>query len=197
MNDLSSGQQPQGRLILFGRVLGALGLRGELKIESYADPRHAIFRYPEWILKTTQKTSPAIAQCNVPWVQTLHRTGTVTLDDVKGKEMGKYTVAKLPGIEDRTDAERLYDVEIYVPRSALPPAQPDEYYWVDLEGMNVVNVDGVALGRVSHLFATGANDVISVRDDVRERLIPFVQPQYVTKIDFESQTMTVDWDADF
>ena len=193
----SSDANSQGRLILFGRVLGALGLRGELKIESYADPRQAIFRYTTWIFRKGEKTTPAIAQSRIAWVQELLRTGSAELSNVRGKDNGKNIIVRLDGIDDRTEAERLNGLEIFIPRSALPPPQPDEYYWVDLEGMSVVTVDGIDLGRISHLFATGANDVIAVRDDSRERLIPFVQPNFVTKIDFDNNTMTVDWDPDF
>ena len=60
----------------------------------------------------------------------------------------------------------------------------------------MVTLEGVELGTVSHLLATGANDVLVVRGD-RERMLPFVQPQYVTAVDFESGTITVDWDPDF
>lgn len=192
-----SEANPQGRLILFGRVLGALGLRGELKIESYSDPRQAIFRYPTWILKRGEKTTPAIPQSQVAWVLDLLRTGSAELQGVKGKDNGKNIIVRFDGVDDRTEAERLNGLDIYIPRSALPPPQPDEYYWVDLEGMDVVTVEGVKLGKISHLFATGANDVVAVRDDSRERLIPFVQPQFVTKIDFDANTMTVDWDPEF
>ena len=101
------------------------------------------------------------------------------------------------GVDDRDAAEALRGTEILVPRSALPPPKPGEYYWVDLEGLRVVNVDGVELGTVSHLFSTGANDVVVVRDDERERMIPFVQPQFVTHINFDTGVITVDWDADF
>ena len=61
----------------------------------------------------------------------------------------------------------------------------------------MVNLEGVSFGRVSHLFATGANDVLVARDGDRERMIPFVRPQYVTAIDFDAGRITVDWDPDF
>ena len=86
--------------------------------------------------------------------------------------------------------------EIYVARSALPPPKPDEYYWVDLEGLDVKTTEGVALGQVSHLFSTGANDVVVVRGD-RERMIPFVQPDFVKSVDFEANVVVVDWDPEF
>ncbi|MDO5610991.1 MAG: ribosome maturation factor RimM, partial [Pseudomonadota bacterium] len=70
------------------------------------------------------------------------------------------------------------------------------YYWVDLEGLQVVTVAGVVLGRVDHLFSTGANDVIVVQGE-RERMIPFVQPDVITQIDFDAGLIVVDWDPDF
>ena len=86
--------------------------------------------------------------------------------------------------------------DIYVLRSALPPPKAGEFYWIDLEGFRVVNLEGVDFGTVSHLFSTGANDVLSVRGD-RERMVPFVEPDFVKSIDFDGGLITVDWDPDF
>ncbi|KAG1519213.1 hypothetical protein G6F51_014779 [Rhizopus arrhizus] len=90
----------------------------------------------------------------------------------------------------------MHGTEVYVARSALPPPKPDEYYWVDLEGLDVKTTEGVALGQVSHLFSTGANDVVVVRGD-RERMIPFVQPDFVKSVDFAANLVVVDWDPEF
>ena len=168
----------QGRRILLGRVAGALGLRGEIKLESWTEPRLAIFRYQPWTLRDAHGRERQI-------------------EGVRGHESGKHLVAQFPDVADRTAAEALRGLEIHVPREALPPAKPGEFYWVDLEGLRVVTVEGVDLGTVSHLFSTGANDVLVARDAERERMIPFVRPQYVTDIDIESRVITVDWDPDF
>ncbi len=165
------------RRILLGRVVGAFGVRGEVKLESWTEPRLSIFRYQPWVLR-----SPAGVESEM--------TGA------RGRDAGKTLVATLPEVGDRDAAEALRGTEICVPRSALPPPKADEYYWVDLEGLRVSTVDGVALGEVSHLFSTGANDVMAVRGE-RERLIPFVQPDYVKAVDFEAGTIVVDWDPDF
>ncbi len=101
-----------------------------------------------------------------------------------------------PGITDRDVVEAMYGTEVYVARSALPPPKPDEYYWVDLEGLQVRTVEGVELGRASHLFSTGSNDVLVVQGD-RERMIPFVQPEFVVSVDFEANLIVVDWDPEF
>lgn len=166
------------RRILLGRVLSAFGVRGEVKLESWTEPRSAIFRYQPWIVRDPQGRERE-------------------LSGVRGRESGKYLIASFPDVADRDAVEALRGTEIYVPRSALPPPSEGEYYWVDLEGLRVVTVDGVVLGTVSHLFATGANDVLVARDDERERMIPFVVPQYVTSVDFEQGLVTVDWDPDF
>ncbi|MFC3814104.1 ribosome maturation factor RimM [Lysobacter sp. GCM10012299] len=173
----SSGERP-GRRILLGRVSGAFGIRGEAKLESWTEPRAAIFNYQPWILRDAQGNERE-------------------LRGVRGKQQGKYTVAHFPDVTDRDAIEAMRGTEIYVPRSALPPPSEGEYYWVDLEGLRVVTVDGVSLGVVSHIFATGANDVLVARDDERERMIPFVVPQYVTSVDFANNVVTVDWDPEF
>ena len=168
----------QGRRILLGRVTGAFGVRGEAKLESWTEPRIAIFRYQPWILRDAQGNEREVR-------------------GVRGKEVGKNAVATIPDVADRDAIDAMRGTEIYVPRSALPPPAPGEFYWVDLEGLRVVNVEGVDFGTVSHLFATGANDVLVARNGERERMIPFVQPQYVTSVDFEAGMVTVDWDPEF
>ena len=165
------------KLVLLGRIVGVHGVRGELKLESYTEPRMQIFRYQPWLLRSA--------------------SGERTIDACQGRAQGKGLVVELPGIADRDAAAALAGAEIWVMRSVLPPPQPGEYYWSDLEGLEVVTVEGVSLGKVSHLVATGANDVLIVKDAKRERLIPFLIGQFVMKVDFEAASLTVDWDPEF
>jgi 16S rRNA processing protein RimM len=167
-----------GRRILVGRVVGAVGGRGEVKLENWTEPPTAHIGYRPWILRDA-------------------RGNERELTTVRGRQMGKGLAAEIPGIEDRDAADGMRGTEIYVDRAALPKPAEGEVYWIDLEGLAVVNVDGRPMGRVSHLFATGANDVLVARDGDREWMIPFVRPQYVTGIDFEAGRVTVDWDPDF
>ena len=165
------------RRILLGRVAGAFGVRGELKLESWTEPRSAIFKYQPWILRT-----PAGQESE--------------LSGVRGRDSGKHLVATFPDVTDRDVVEAMRGTEIYVARSALPPPNPDEYYWVDLEDLDVQTVDGVKLGQASHLFSTGSNDVLVVRGD-RERMVPFVMGDYVKSVDFDANLIVVDWDPEF
>lgn len=172
-----SSDNPKRR-ILVGRVVGAFGVRGEVKLESWTEPRSAIFGYRPWILRDA-------------------RGNERELMGVRGRQVGKGLSAEIPGVEDRDAAEAMRGTEVWVPRAALPKPAEGEFYWADLEGLEVVNVEGVAMGRVSHLFATGANDVLVARDGEREWMIPFVRPQFVTGIDLDAGRVTVDWDPDF
>ena len=164
------------RRILLGRVAGDFGVRGELKLLSWTDPRDAIFKYQPWILRAGESERE--------------------VSGVRGRDTGKLLVATFPGIESREQAEALKGSEIWVSRSQLPPPKPGEYYWVDLEGLSVQTVEGVVLGTVSHLFDTGANPVLVISGD-RERLVPFVSDQYVKSVDFDAGLIVVDWDPDF
>jgi len=166
------------RRLLLGRIVGLFGVDGWVKVESYAEPRSRLFRYHPWLLKRADGPE-------------------TELNGVRGREHGKGLVAKLPDVDDRDAAAALVGTEIWIPRSALPKPKRGEYYWADLEGLEAVTVDGVGLGRVSHLFATGANDVLVVRDGERERLIPFVLEQFVKDVDLEARRIVVDWDPEF
>ena len=164
-------------MVLVGRVLGAFGIRGDLKIESFTDPLRALLRYQPWTLRDA-------------------RGAERLLDGVSGRETAKGVVAHIAGVDDRDQAEAMRGLEIWVPRAQLPPPSEGEYYWVDLEGLRVLTTEGVDLGRVAYLFDTGANEVLVVQGD-RERMLPFLQPDVVTAVDFEAGLVTVDWDPEF
>ena len=166
-----------GKRVRVGRIVGLHGVQGQVKLESWTEPRIQIFRYQPWLL-----TAPGMEQ---------------EMNGVRGRAQGKGSVATLPGIEDRDQAAALIGCEITVSRDVLPPPSPGEFYWTDLEGLEVVTSEDTHLGRVSHLFATGANDVMVVKDGERERLIPFVQGPYVHSVDIDAGRIVVDWDPEF
>ena len=115
---------------------------------------------------------------------------------VDGRKQGKGLVALLPGFEDREQAIKLVGQQVFVERDQLPPTVEGEYYWTDLEGSEVHTTNGDLLGRVDRLMETGANDVLVIRGE-GEHLVPFVQGQYVKRVDLESGLIEVDWDPEF
>ncbi len=186
MSDDSNGQtttaetilaEGDERFVTLGRVSGAHGIQGWVKVHSETSPRENIVHYSPWYLL---------------------RDGRRETWKVKaGRLQGKSVVAKLGGCNDRNQAEALVGADIGIPRSALPATTLEgEFYWADLVGLTVKTVDGVELGRIDRLFETGANDVIVVHGD-RERLIPYIWRQVVCDVDLDDGLMTVDWDADF
>lgn len=166
-----------GNDVALGRLGGAWGVRGWLRVESFTDPADAVLDYRRW---------------------TLVQPGREPLEVTprEGRLQGQSLVVHLEGIDDRDAALALRGSTVTVPRSALPPAGEGEHYWTDLVGLEVVNVEGVSLGRIEGLFETGANDVMVVRGD-RERLLPYVPDQVVLRVDVAAGRMEVDWQPDW
>ena len=164
------------RVVVIGRIGGVYGVRGWVKVFAYTEPREAILDYPHWWVRLDDEWRPlALAE---------------------GRPHGKGLVARLADFSDRDAAQKLVGCDIGVPRSAMPPLGPDEFYWADLEGLRVITRDGVELGVVDHLLETGANDVLVVKGE-RERLIPYVRGEVVTEIDLAQGVMRVEWDPEF
>ncbi len=166
----------RGGSLLLGRIQGVHGLKGWVKVYSYTERREAIVDYSPWTLE--------------------HQGRRWSVDVLEGRRHGKTVIARLEGCDDCDRARSLMGARIYVERDRLPAPADEEYYWHDLIGCEVVDGDGLRLGRVSGLIATGANDVLVVAGE-RERLIPFVQGDVVTDVDVGAGRLTVDWPADF
>jgi 16S rRNA processing protein RimM len=180
-----------------GRVLDAWGVKGWLKILPHSSAPEALFSADTWFLQPPEaKFRPGFSAF----------TGTVSVSIDEAKNHSDSVVAKLKGMDDRTPAEALRGARIFLPRSSFPAASTDEYYWVDLIGLNVVNREGVVLGCVRDLMATGPQSVLCVEyflptdGDVApaaaERMIPFVSA-YVDKVDIAGKLITVDWQPDY
>ena len=168
-------------LIVLGKITSVHGVRGEVKIYSFTDPIDNLLDYRHWTLK---------------------RDGEVKqVELVSGRLQGRVLVAKLKGLDDREVARTYAGFDICVPREQLPDLEDGEFYWHQLEGLKVIDLQGQLLGRLDHLLETGSNDVMVVKPcpgsvDDRERLLPYTE-QCVQKVDLAAGEMRVDWDADF
>ncbi len=166
-----------GRLITVGRVSGIFGISGWVRVHSYTEPREVILDYQPWILIADGTQAP--------------------VDLVDGRKHGRSVIALLPDSSEPLEAARYVGAEIAVPREALPAATDDSVLWADLEGMRVTTTGGDDLGIVDHLLETGANDVLVVKHDRRERLIPWLRGPVVKSIDLDARRLVVDWDPEF
>ena len=162
-------------MVIMGHVSAPFGVRGWVKIRPYTEMLDSLLDYPVWWLGKGDA-----------W-----REYSVLEADVHGKGL----IARLEGCNGRDSAEALKGNQIALPREQLPDVEDNEYYWSDLIGLNVVNLQGVDLGKVSELLETGTNDVLVVKGE-RERLIPFVD-HFILDVDLVKGSVRVDWDADF
>jgi len=179
-----------------GRVLDAWGVKGWLKILPHSNDPEALFAAKSWFLQAPDaKFRPGFTAFS----------GTVSLSVDEAKVHSDSVVAKFVGLDDRNAAEALRGARIFLPRSSFPAASKDEYYWVDLIGLKVVNREGVELGLVRDLMATGPNSVLCVEYPIQkedgssgsaERMIPFVSV-YVDTVDIPGKRITVDWQPDY
>jgi 16S rRNA processing protein RimM len=158
--------------IILGHIAGVYGVRGWVRVVSETEPRDNILRYLPWLLNGVPRQV------------------------LEGRQQGKGLIVRLEGCEDRDQAAALVGQAISIYRDQLPAPRADEFYWADLEGLSVETLNGESLGRVSHLFSTGANDVLVIKGE-RERLVPFVWEAVVKDVDFDAGMLRVDWDPDF
>jgi len=170
-----------------GRIADAWGIKGWFKVLPHSASPEALFSSRRWYLLPTERG-----------VKTF--SGAMLLRVREAKEHSDTVVAQAQEVEDRDAAEALKGARIFIPRSSFPTAATDEFYWVDLIGLSVVNREGVELGRVKELLSTGPQTVLVIEyeeaDKPAERMIPFVAA-YVDDVDLAAKRITVDWQPDY
>jgi 16S rRNA processing protein RimM len=162
-------------MVVMARVAGPFGVKGWVKLQVFTERVDGLLDYPVW------------------WIG--QDGGWEPVEVEQGAAHGAALVARLKGIDDREQAAVLRGRDVAVPRAELPRNEEGEYYWTDLEGLRVGNLQGEALGVVTGLLETGASQVLVVQSE-RERLIPFVSA-VVKSVDLARGELVVDWGADF
>ena len=179
-----------------GSVAGAWGVKGWIKVQPYAQNPQALFSSKRWFVKAAaarRRTADPGATLALPSL----------LRVVQAREHGDGVIAQVRDLDDRTAAEALRGARIFVSRASFPTAEADEFYWVDLIGLEVVNRQGEALGTVAGLIDTGPHSVLRVAPAEpvapgaeAERLIPFVAA-YVDEVKLSERRILVDWGLDY
>lgn len=170
-----------------GRIADAWGIKGWFKVLSHSADPEALFSSKRWYLQPAERGLKTFS-------------GTLLLKIREAKDHSGTVVATAQEVDDRNAAEALRGARVFVPRSSFPTASTDEYYWVDLIGLAVVNREGVALGTVRELLSTGPQTVLVLEYEAegkpQERMIPFVSA-YVDAVDLPGRRITVDWQPDY
>jgi 16S rRNA processing protein RimM len=170
-----------------GRVTGAWGVKGGIRVKPFAAAPEALFSSKRWYLAAPEVPGP--------------KPGTfpLLLKVLQAREQGDAIVATLQDLDDRDAAEALKGARVFIPRASFPTPAEGEFYWVDLIGLTVLNRDGSALGTVVGLIETGPHCVLRVdpgQPEAQEVLIPFVDA-YVDAVDMAARRITVDWHSDY
>jgi 16S rRNA processing protein RimM len=170
-----------------GRIADAWGVKGWFKILPHSADPEALFSSKRWFILPTEKGPKTFE-------------GAVKLAVKVAKEHSGAVVACVQDVTDRTAAEGLRGSRVFVARSSFPTAGADEYYWVDLIGLHVINREDMSLGTVRELLSTGAQTVLVMEyvedGKVQDRMIPFVAA-YVDDVDLKARCIRVDWQADY
>ncbi len=171
-------------MLVAGEITGCYGVKGWVKIHSFTEPQENLLRFGQW------------------WLQ--RRGSQEPVDFDTGRRHGKGLVAHIVGVDDRTLAESYRGLQVLVRAAQLPELEEGDFYWHQLQGLQVWCTEGgkrVLVGTVDHLIETGANDVLVVKPsagsiDDRERLVPYLPGDVVTRVDLEQAVIEVDWYLD-
>lgn len=157
-----------------GKIIGVFGIQGWVKIKTSSDMN---------TLKHYKKLQ-------------LSNNSGVVLEIEKSHIKNGIWFVLFKGIYDRNKAEELIGSMVAVNRNEFPDTDADEYYWVDLIGLKVINLQHELLGIVDSMMDTGASSVMVVKNEDSTRLIPFVSV-YVTNVDMQNKQIIVDWGLDY
>lgn len=168
-------------LVMVGHVLDARRLDGSVKVAPYANDASAMLGTKEW------------------WLDV--KGAMRSFDVIDARAHGSTITARFVGIVDRDAALSLKSARISISRKRFPVTDDDEYYWVDLIGLAVVNGAGESLGEVIDLMDNGAHQILVVREaadngEAIERMIPFVAA-HATSVDLQGRRIVVDWQKDY
>lgn len=152
------------------------GLKGWLKLHAFTESAEHIVEYQPWYIRTMAGEQAVICDA--------HRF------------QGEQLLVHLKGFDSREAVEPLVNQTVMIKAAQLPPLPKGQYYWQQLIGLRVSNVEGCDLGIIASMMATGANDVMMLEGD-KPRCVPYLPKQVIKQIDLIEGTMLVDWPAEF
>ena len=158
--------------MLIGKIVGAHGVKGTSKIQSYAESLE-IFKSGTILLVSRPDGSEH--RCEIDWIQAHARGALLAFKEVTSRDQAKLLIGS----------------ELFIEKAELPELEAGNYYWFDLIGLNVYTSDDRYIGRLASILETGANDVYVVKMDDRETLVPALE-SVVRSIDLESRIMRVE-----
>ncbi len=157
--------------ISMAAVIGIHGVRGELKVRSFADDASIFQAGGSLLIKKPGKADEI--RC---------------LKGVRAHQ--QMLLFSLEGLTDRDQARDLIGAEIWIAREQMPELEKGTYYWFEIIGLDVYQGENDYLGRIREIIPTGSNEVYVVRDGRRETLVPALQ-SVIVDIDLREKRMRV------
>ncbi len=198
-----------------GRIVDAWGVKGGIKVQPFSSDPQALFCTKKWFLRPGETAAGALPRPSAAKASAAAQAAPAAapkgvlrlskprfLQVKQARDQGDVVVATAEGLEDRNAAEALKGARVYVSRSAFPTPDADEFYWVDLIGLDVLNKAGEALGKVVDLLDTGPNSVLRLEGEAGEdgkpveRMIPFVSA-YIVSVSLADRRIVADWGLDY
>ncbi len=163
--------------VVVARVGAPHGIHGDLKLHLFLEDPASIHNFKSLFIKCPQDKA------------------FQPLRDFHIKEKGMHHTIHFVGMTDRDKARIYTHAEIAVPRADLPTPEAGRFYWDDLIGLSVFDLNQRLLGTLTSMMETGANDVMVLRTEAgQEKLIPYVRDHIVKSVDLTQKKMIVDWE---
>jgi 16S rRNA processing protein RimM len=166
---------PNQDYILVAKFKRTHGIRGHIKLHSYTDPITNLLNYPLYIKKNenAEFTQLKIASC---------------------RQNNDEIIIKINNLDNPEDAAKLTNQLIYTTRDAIPDADTDEEYWIDIVGCNVY-FNEQEFGTVTEVMETGANEVLVIKHGDNEYLMPYINDA-IGKVDVKAKKIELLWHPD-
>lgn len=199
---INSCETPPNDLVEVGKIIDAYGVRGQLKIKIY------------------NQNGDVLEHCRQWWLQN-QKDSWIAVTPKQLKHHNDLLIVTLAGIQNREEAQSLRGQSIAVSRLNFPKLSNDEFYWVDLIGLSVSNLQSELFGNVVEMIDSGAHAVMRIQpidqamlaengissvklphiqskltNGKEDILVPFVAA-YVIKVDLKAKAITVDWQKDY
>lgn len=159
-----------------GKIGAPFGIAGWVKVQSYTQDIENLLKYEPWYIQSAE--------------------GYTVFPVINGRVHGVGLVVQIDQVTDRDAAALFCHTKVWVQKAALAPLGEDEFYWADLEGLQVETVAGIILGQLAHLYKNANLDVMVIKDKRKEHHVPFVMNHTVVKVDLAAKKMIVDWEIE-
>ncbi len=158
-------------LIAYGKVIKPHGLSGEVKVLPFSGEFSSFKNFSTLYISQEIKNPPKF-------------------EISRSRNQTNHIIVKLQGIDSIEDAQRLKGLTVFINKEELPEKEEDEYYWFELIGMDVFDMDGKQIGKVKDIIDNTAQPLLVIKNNSDEYLVPLVE-KFVEDIDLTNSKIVI------